>query len=77
MQYIPQYKKDIKLLASVQRMAANIIKGLEVKTYEEWLRLLGLFNLEETDGRPHGSLQLLQGVEGQHLSLSSGDRQRT
>lgn len=50
-------------------MATNIIKGLEVKMYEEWLRLLGLFNLEETDGRPHGSLQLLQGMEGSSTYL--------
>lgn len=33
---------------------------------------------KETTGRPHGSPQLLvRGVEGQHLSLLSGDSNKT
>ncbi|KAJ7408704.1 hypothetical protein BTVI_58837 [Pitangus sulphuratus] len=44
---VSHYRKEREVLECVQKRAMELVKNLESKSYEDWLRELGLFSLEK------------------------------
>jgi len=59
--WVSHYKKNIETLECIHRRAMKLVRDLKHKSYEEWLRELGIFSLQEAQGRLYYSLQLPKG----------------
>ena len=66
----PQHKRDMDLLEQVQRRAMKMIRGLEHLSYEDRLRKLGLFRL---DNKLHGDLRsAFHSLKGAYKNAGEG-----
>ena len=70
--WVPQCKKDVKLLERVQRRATKMEKGLEGKGCEGRLEVPGFVQprTEQAEGRPRGSCSSSQGAEPKHCATA-------
>lgn len=77
----PQFRKDAEVLEQVQGRETKLVKDLEHRSCEEWLRELGLLNLEKRRFKGHFLIfnTLTEGwslVGGGLFSQATSDRTR-
>ncbi|KAJ7424295.1 hypothetical protein WISP_29523 [Willisornis vidua] len=64
--WAPHVRNNIKVLECVQRRTTELMKGLESKAYEEWLRELGEA-LEKYPNSPMTAKQILEVIQKEGL----------